>query len=157
MMGPKVGNLISGVAVLMLLMCLKYTIANSNIVFKLSARNLPTYDPFGGYPDPYVTLSYENPPNPPLDFGETSKLVDTPDPDWPEVFNVIYTNGSSQRLVLDVYDEDVDSDDLMGSVTIYLEEIVTTFGGALEKDILLNNSTQMGQIRLLANVTTDSK
>ncbi|CAL8110420.1 unnamed protein product [Orchesella dallaii] len=153
----KGSNSISSAAIAMILICLKCTFANTNVAFRLSARNLPAYDPFGGYPDPYVTLTYQNPPNPPLDFGETSKLVDNPNPDWPDLFNVIYTNGSSQRLILDVYDEDVDSDDMMGSVTIYLEEIVTTFGGELEKDILLNNSTLMGQIRVFANVTNDFK
>lgn len=49
-----------------------------------------------GKPDPYVIITYQNSPNPPLKLGETSKLSDTQNPIWPETFNVIYLNGSSQ-------------------------------------------------------------
>lgn len=43
----------------------------------------------------------------------------------------------------------------MGNVTIRLDEILSTFGGVIERNVVLNNSTvNNGKITITANITS---
>ncbi|CAG7641880.1 unnamed protein product [Allacma fusca] len=109
----------------------------SPVTISLSARELPISDPFGGKPDPYIVVFYAFGSTGKFEqIGKTAVLSDTQNPNWSDEIKVDnFVPGTSQRLRFEVWDEDVDSDDLLGTVEFFLAELSNAESGRLEKEL----------------------
>jgi Ca2+-dependent lipid-binding protein len=117
----------------------------SPVNLTLSARELAPSDPFGGYPDPYVIISYAFGISGRFEqIGKTSALADTQNPTWADVIRVDdFVPGTSQRLRFEMWDEDLDGDDLLGTVEFYLAELSNAENGRVEKELDIHGNGKL--------------
>ncbi|CAG7822848.1 unnamed protein product, partial [Allacma fusca] len=97
------------------------------ILFKVAAVGLPSTDPFGNEPDPFIQIHYSNGNSSDwVHLVRTTTLMDVHEARWNDTIAFEkYVNGTGQKLRFEIRDHDVaDFDDRIGFAYIDLDRCV---------------------------------
>ncbi|KAM5293154.1 extended synaptotagmin-3 [Ctenodactylus gundi] len=105
-------------------------------VYLLEAEKLAQKDNFlglGGKSDPYAKVSIG------LQHFQSRTIYKNLNPTWNEVFEFMVYEVPGQDLEVDLYDEDTDKDDFLGSLQICLSDVMTN--KVVDEWFVLNDTT----------------
>lgn len=112
----------------------------------LNAQSLPNSDTFGKS-DPFTIICLDN-----EEIFRTKTIENNLNPEWNEKF-VCLISGNKSMVYITVWDEDVGSDDLLGTCSFHVKELVQqkTMNGVFE--LKKKNGQPGGQIHLSLKYT----
>ncbi|CAG7734423.1 unnamed protein product [Allacma fusca] len=106
----------------------------------LSARDLPSMDPcclpHHFAPDTYAIFHHSNALGHYELQGTTKYISDDYNPDWEEIFGFYIQADHPGRFKIELWDDDVDANDYIGSVEISVQDVLQAPGHLVERNII---------------------